>query len=118
MTYKTGEVPQVGDSVTLEGVVQEVSATVIRIRVGCAENVNCELWYYTNTFDLLARHEPPCVTFEQALAAYKQGKKVRRKDWGKPWFLCKDSNQKQTLTVSDIEANNWQIFEPEGKQER
>lgn len=59
------------------------------------------------------------ATFEEAIAAYKEGKGISRKEWlTSNWFFLwierPDTHCQAKLTYDNIMATDWQIFdEPE-----
>lgn len=70
-------------------------------------NILCNVVHYLTTLD---DEKPKLMDIHQAIAATREGKKVRRKGWHNESFVFFDFDDEE-VDVNDIEAKDWYIVE-------
>lgn len=110
MRYKTGETPQVGDVVSMQGKVvsgpPEYSVCNLEGVVYVDSGSICT-WWFVKDVSLVERYRPP-VNFETALSAFRKGKQIRRKDWGEGKFFGACAS---IISAQDAVSLDWEIWD-------
>lgn len=57
--------------------------------------------------------EKPGKTFAEVFEDFKEGKIIRRKEWGKGCFICKNTCYKDEpiINLTDLLATDWEVIE-------